>query len=268
MNCKYRIITLALLSPAIIATSASAQTSVTLEPSKDNAVFDTFSDIESSGASPAIVIGRVGPMSSSAARRMVLEFDLSSLPENITITDATLKFTVIGTNKGGITDPTLSVFKMTTEWGEGTSNTGPSWGHDSGIGQGAPAQQDDTTWRHAFWPNTTWTAPGGDFEATASAVHQMGDLDPSLESLQTVTSAGIIADVQAWADDDASNHGSILTMEDDGDKKTPHIGTRENPDPNLRPTLELTYVPVIPEPSLASALAGMLALMAAFRQRT
>ena len=54
----------------------------------------------------------------------------------------------------------VAIHKMTTDWGEGTSNGGVG----AGSGQGATATTNDATWSNPFFGTaTTWTTAGGDY---------------------------------------------------------------------------------------------------------
>jgi hypothetical protein len=103
-------------------------------------------------------------------------------------------------------------------------------------GSGAPASLGDATWLHASFDAAPWALPGGDFAGLASAA-----LSVAGEGVYVFSSPGLVADVQAWLDDPASNRGWILL----GGEVTPgsvkRFGSRENEDAELRPVLEVEF---------------------------
>ena len=72
-------------------------------------------------------------------------------------------------------------------------------------GDGAPATSNDATWRHRFFDTIFWSTQGGDFSATVSASQSVGAVGQ-----YTWSSAQMVADVQAWLDNPASNFGWLV----------------------------------------------------------
>jgi hypothetical protein len=113
------------------------------------------------------------------------------------------------------------------DWGEGASV--------SGGGSGAPAQPNDATWLHAFFPGTLWTSAGGDFAPAPSAsttVAGVGDYawrDPRLT-----------ADVQAWLAG-GDEHGWAVIGDESEPGTARRFDSREHPAPEQRPRLTLHY---------------------------
>src|SRR6185295_2229776 len=102
-------------------------------------------------------------------RRGLIMFDLSSIPSNATIQNATLT-KIMGMAAGAGTPQTIDLYRLTSTWGEGTVLTqSPASDSLSGQGGGAAASTGDATWSHRFFNTTPWTTPGGDFVATKSA---------------------------------------------------------------------------------------------------
>jgi hypothetical protein len=157
--------------------------------------------------------------------------------------------TVTNTGPSSLVDPTVTLYRVQANWGEGTSVA------PGGGGAGAPATPGDATWLHRFSPSTFWATPGGDFVGTASAAATLTGTGPV-----TWSSAGLLADVQSWVNSPSTNFGWIVR----GNEATAGTGigfaSRENFSTASRPSLVVTFTPV-PEPSfvlLASAVVGLI----------
>jgi len=129
----------------------------------------------------------------------------------------------------------VRMHRVLAAWGEGASNGG-----DAGIG--APAQAGDATWSHRFWPNALWASRGGDFSAAASAALLIG-FGPALYTWASTPQ--LVADVQAWLGQPASNHGWMLIGDDLGLMNAKRFGSRENSSDAGRPTLVVTAGPPV-----------------------
>ena len=209
-----------------LAGAAMAE-SIVLAPMKDNTLYQVDADsIEvSNGAGWHLFAGR---NSLGTIRRPALAFDIAGqLPAGAIVTAAGLGLHVSLTGSGA---QTVSLHRFLADWGEGASDALGS------EGRGAPAEAGDVTWFHRFHPDDPWLQAGGDFAAAVSAsqiVNSVGFYvwnDPQLT-----------ADVQAWLDDPASNCGWILRGEEGIPGMTKRFDSRENPDPQLRPSLWVEY---------------------------
>jgi NADPH:quinone reductase-like Zn-dependent oxidoreductase len=101
---------------------------------------------------------------------------------------------------------TVSLKKMNASWGEG-----PSTAYGGG---GAPSADGDVTWLHRFYPNTLWSTAGGQFSSTTSASRSVGG-----QGYYTwTTTAQLVADVQGWLDNSATNFGWLVQG-----KLRPHV---------------------------------------------
>ncbi|HYR29256.1 MAG TPA: DNRLRE domain-containing protein [Thermoanaerobaculia bacterium] len=176
------------------APSPPVQTqTIVLTPSKDNTLFETTDGSTSNGAGPNVFAGLTQVRS---RRRALLAFDIAAqLPPGSRITKATLTMRVSQTISGA--EP-VALYRVTRDWGEGASNAGPS-----GDGRGVPAEPGDATWLHTFFPASRWVSPGGDFDDTADATA------PVATSSGTWASEAMIARVQQWLDQPATNFGWI-----------------------------------------------------------
>ena len=172
-----RRVVLTLVASLLISMPALANTS-TLQPVKDNTLYepilqDAFAD-RSDGAGPTMFVGKVkdadadpGPGTRPAVRRGVLSFDIAgAIPAGATINSVQLTMYV---DKVGLTTAfNVSLNRLLSGWGEGTSNTG-----NSQQGRGEPPTTNDATWHHTFYPGQFWSVPGGDYTLTASAVRSL-----------------------------------------------------------------------------------------------
>jgi spore coat protein A len=238
---RARRLSLSVLMSLTAATLAVAD-SVTLGPVKDNTLYepiqaDGYADV-SDGVGPTMFTGRVKDAKNQAGqvalRRAVLEFDVAgNVPAGATIDSVqlTLYCDKVGTN----TAYNVTLHRVTSEWGEGTSNTG-----NSQQGRGEPATTNDATWRHTFYSTQLWSTPGGDYSLTASATRSVGNTG----SYTWGSTSGMVSDVQAWLNTPSQNHGWIVLSNESGTlQTTKRFATRENGTVNNRPKLVVNYTP-------------------------
>ena len=132
---------------------------------------------------------------------------------------------------------TVELHKLLADWGEGTSIA------PDPEGEGAPATTNDATWRHRFFDTIFWTTEGGDFSATVSASQSVGPVGQYMWS-----SAQMVADVQSWLDNPASNFGWLVLGDESTTQTAKRFDTRESASP---PVLTIQYTPgprVVPTP--------------------
>jgi hypothetical protein len=239
---------LTLVASLLISMPALANTS-TLQPTKDNTLYepilqDAFAD-RSDGAGPTMFVGKVkdadadpGPGTRPAVRRGVLSFDIAgAIPAGATINSVQLTMYV---DKVGLTTAfNVSVYRLLSGWGEGTSNTG-----NSQQGRGEPPTTNDATWHHTFYPGQFWSVPGGDYTLTASAVRSIGNT-----GFYTFGStSGLVADVQSWLNNPAQNFGWIIIGNELTIQTTKRFATRESTGQtggvSWKPTLVVDYTPL------------------------
>jgi parallel beta-helix repeat protein len=217
-----------LLASCLILSNVSSvygQTTVNLPSTKDNGIYSQSGAL-STGIGGEIIMGRTN---NGALRRALMQFDVSSIPTNAIITNVKVKLQMVRTSSGA---SDVAMHKMTANWGEGTSNSGTG----SGSGQGASATTGDATWSHAFFGSTTWTTPGGDYNSTATAT-----LSVNANGSYIYTGASVVADVQSWVTNGATNFGWIFIGNETSNKTTKHWATKEATVAAERPVLEVTY---------------------------
>lgn len=178
-----------------LAQSAGSDVEVAqLGPSRDNTLVESDDGSLSLALSQFVFAGRTGNHAGAEKlRRGLLEFDVASaIPRGATILSVELHVLCVMTNTGELS---VQLRRSLQAWGEGTS--------DGFGGAGAPATPGDATWLHTFWPDQFWSMPGGSFAEEPSAVTTIGFAG----TYTWTTTPGLVADVQAWLDDPASNLG-------------------------------------------------------------
>lgn len=241
---------LVLVATALTATSAAADTTVTIAATKDAMIFGTSANADTgnaSGMGPALFSGADGQ---SGRKRSTITFDIASagIPSNATIVSATMTLylaQVAGSGGGGggsYPNRTIRLHKVQQSWGEGTSGspTSPTVG---GTGQGYTRVTGDSSWSYAFYSGTSWTA-GGNINATASASPTFSSF--VLNQGYTWSSAGMVSDVAAWVSGSASNYGWMLKS-DLETSPTSYLGfwsrdgAAANSNPAIAPKLTIVY---------------------------
>ena len=190
-----------------------ASTTITLKPSKDNTLIENGSGSLSNGAGQNIYVGRIN-RSSRSIRRAVLAFDISSVPSGATVESVSLSLNMSRSRSGG---QTISVHKLTADWGEGSS---ASFG-----GSGASSTSNDATWVHRFFSSTSWS------------------------------SAPMVTDVQAWVDASATNFGWLLKGNESSQQTVKKFDSGGNSVPST-PTRTPTPTPMPPPSTDSNAHTG------------
>lgn len=212
---------------------ASAGT-VNINPSKDNTLYEYDPDIGDLSNALGMHFF-AGKTAMNMLRRGVLAFDIAgNIPPGATITAVSL--TANMSKRPQSIAFVMELHKLLADWGEGTSlATGEE-------GMGAPATPNDATWRHRFFDTIFWNAQGGDFSATVSASQSVGDIGH-----YTWSSAQMVADVQEWLNNPASNFGWLMKVGDESLFVTAkRFDTRESNNP---PVLAITYIGGAPTPT-------------------
>jgi hypothetical protein len=216
-----------------IASSANAAI-INITPSKDNTLYE-YDPADGDKSNALGFHFFAGETAMGELRRGVLAFDIAgSIPPGSTITSVSLSMNMSMT----IADTrTVELHVLLADWGEGTSMA------PGGEGDGAPATPNDATWRHRFFDTIFWTNQGGDFSATVSASQSVGDIGQYIWS-----SAQMIADVQSWLDNPASNFGWLVLGDESTSITSKRFDTRESASP---PVLTIQYIAgprVLPTP--------------------
>lgn len=197
-----------------------------LTPTKDNTLYESTTGTISNGAGDYLFAGQTNR--AGAIRRGVLAFDLAGkLPSGATIVSATLQLHLSKTSAG--TTP-VNLHRVLANWGEGASNA------NSNEGGGATATTGDATWLHTSFNTTFWQTPGGDFTPAASATTAVAG-----EAIYQWRSPTLLADVQSWLADPASNFGWIIIGDENASGTAKRFDSKENPTAANRPQLTIVY---------------------------
>src|ERR1700704_4800959 len=121
--------------------SAALAVTVFLSPQKDNSLYEDSGGQLSNGQGIYLFTGLTGV---NGLRRGLIAFDLTAIPANATIMDATLSMFLSTPHENGVA-VNISLSKALHDWGEGASNAGEPGG------QGAQAEANDATWLHTFY---------------------------------------------------------------------------------------------------------------------
>ncbi len=211
----------AFLLAGAIEPAAAAVTN--LAPVKDNTLIEEPIN-NSNGSGLGIYAGRVGSNGGGTLRRGVLAFDLTAIPAGSTINSATLELEM--TQSPNVLARTVTVHRLSADWGEAGSG---------GAGQGSPAQVDDATWTFRFFNSASWTTPGGDFTAGASASQSVTGV-----GTYTWSGAGLVADAAFWLANPGSNFGWLLLGDESALQSVKEFSSREGFKP---PKLTIDYTP-------------------------
>ncbi len=200
----------------------------------------------SNGAGDFLFAGRNGE---GSARRGLLGFDISGIPENALIEQVTVTLFMSQTGAG---DTQVNFHRLLSDWGESTSDA------PGGEGGGAAAAVGDATWDNNFFPSSFWNVPGGDFVGTPSASTIVGGVGSYIWD-----SPSLVSDVQGWLNGDFSNFGWEIVGDESAFPTTKRFNSRSNSANN--PILTVTFS-VVPEPG-CSGLALLLMLQYALQRK-
>ena len=209
-------------------TALASANIINIMPSKDNTLYeyDPAEGDHSNGAGFHFFAGENGQ---GEVRRGVLAFDVAgTIPVGSRITAVTLGMNMSMTPAGAAT---IELHKLLADWGEGTSHA------PMGEGDGAPATLNDATWRHRFFDSVFWTTQGGDFSATVSASQSVAGTGQ-----YTWSSAQMVADVQSWLNNPASNFGWLVLGDETAIATAKRFDTRESASPPIL-TIEFRVAP-------------------------
>jgi len=240
---RFALATLAASSILLVSGLPAGAAVVTVAPSRDNSLF-------ADGANRSCGIGPLfcGQAGGHGPRRVVIGFDLSgSIPPGSTVTSVEVGITVEGTGPEAVPTDVYRLHRLNADWGEKASQCTD--------GVGALAEDGDATWTHSQFPTIAWSAPGGDFQATASASVAMPVLGPATWTSQP----GLVADVQSWLDAPTGNFGWIIIGNEVVARNARELYSRESAFP---PSLRIEFTsPPVPPPAVPDGVAGTPVLL-------
>jgi len=239
MSKRMGLGSVALVALAVMSPVGARADMVTLTASHDATIFENAfltggnGATQSNGAGPGMF---AGSNSNQSPRRGLVSFDVAgAVPVGATINSVQLQLMVGqvagsgGSGSGG--DPlarTLEIYRMNTDWGEGT--TGSTATMIGGTGQGFPANPGDATWTQNKFGQSSWTTPGGLGNASAASSANIvipgnsGGVNVTNQTFTWGSTAQMVADVQAMLDSPATNYGWLLRNVDEIDNPaTPSI---------------------------------------------
>ena len=208
----------------LIFSGLLAQTQeIIVEASRDNSIFDEGE--LSNGIGEYIF---TGVTQNGDKRRALLMFDVLEAIPDVSVVDSAFLFLI--PSKVKTQGTTVSILKLTSDWGEGTSDA------EGAEGKGAPATEGDATWTKTTFDGSPWIKPGGDYEIEASA-----SITVNLGTDAVFGSATVTEDVNAWLNDPSQNFGWIVIGMENSSSTAIRFGSRENINPDQRPYLKLYY---------------------------
>jgi hypothetical protein len=226
MKASKTLLTLVLAAALTgIASGVASAATISIMPSKDNTLYE-FDPDEGDFSNALGIHFFAGDTVMSELRRGVLAFDIAgSIPSGSTIIGVSLSLNC--SKVFSDTARTTELHKLLADWGEGTS-------HAPGEeGDGALATTNDATWRHRFFDTIFWATEGGDFSATVSASQSVGPVGQ-----YTWSSAQMVADVQSWVNNPASNFGWLVLADESVAGGAKRFDSRESSSP---PVVTIEY---------------------------
>ncbi len=212
---------------AVYGTLAAGATTIDLEASADNTLYESPTGALSNGAGEFCF---AGTNNMGNRRRTVMRFDLAAIPATAQVLSVTLTLH-LSQKPPAAPATTASVHRLTADWGESTSDAGTPGGN------GTMAAAGDATWIHTFSPGSLWATVGGDFVATASSTIPVD----AVGSYTWGSTPELVADVQSWVDGTNANFGWLLQGDESVNQTARRFDTRENL-LAAGPTLSVVYV--------------------------
>ena len=141
----------------------------------------------------------------SDTRRILIEFNLSSIPSNARITAANLKLYTTAKSAG---DPVTDIYRLNRSWAE----SGVTWNKYDGT--------------------NSWTTAGGDFDSVKWATTTIAAVGWSSWNITNL--------IQNWVNGSYSNYGMLVKSDTTG-SGTANIASSDHSDSAKWPILELNY---------------------------
>jgi hypothetical protein len=206
--------------------------------SADTALFEFFPTSNLGAAELAAgSISQLDPDRQEPARtRSLMRFDLSGLPAGATVTSAQVTITLTKRPITTGTGSTIGLHRVLKAWGEG-NKAGPT---------GGLAGDGEATWSAPAHPDPVWGDVGAGGESDAvTTVSSSVDVD-QLGAYTFPTSAALVADVQSWVANPASNFGWLMRSNSEEVRQSARrFGSKESA--TGRPTLTITYEVAVTE---------------------
>jgi hypothetical protein len=235
------VIGAAAMSHAVLSLDAAADTAI-ISSARDATLIESATGALANGSGPVIFVGRTSQQSASR-RRALVAFDVAAaLPGGSIVTGVALEAELSLSHP----DPVdIGVYRVAVAWSEGPSA--------SSGGSGDASLASDVTWVHTRYDTDRWAQPGGDFAAQPSATAEVGDVG----IYRIESNAALVADVQAWLDAPASNHGWILIGGEEAGSTAKRFYSREAGREGEGPRLVIEYVPPCEAGDLSASARGV-----------
>ena len=216
-----------LLAAAAGLTPAAAGT-VVVEAAADATLVEHPDGALANGAGPNVFAGRTNA-ADNGVRRALLRFEI---PEAARALDGkvleSVALVLTNLTESNTVPAEYRLHRLLARWSEG-----PSEGLGGG---GAPSQPGDATWVHASFGGEFWMHNGASFEGRPSArgvvtgpgAYRFESPELTRDLLRALRSPG-------------ENLGWILVGDETRRQTVRAFGSRENPDPDARPVLEITF---------------------------
>lgn len=201
----------------------SQSTELDITSSLDNTI---FKDLELSNGIGEYIFA--GTTNVGIIKRALVQFDLADVPAGVQVDSA---FLILKTVKVKPDSTIITISRVLTEWGEGSSRAA------DGDGKGAPATAGDATWTHAKFPTESWIKPGGDYEVESSATDTV-----SLGTDAVFRSYRLTLDVNFWLQDPSKNFGWIVIGDELNTATSVKFGSRDHNDNLQWPVLKLYFL--------------------------
>jgi hypothetical protein len=206
--------------------AATAQTVVSIPCAADATLYESATGSLANGSGTGLFLGL---NAQNLARRSVLRFDVAAhLPPGAIVIATSLTLNITQSNAASPT--TITGHRLLASFGEGPSSP-PGNG-----GAGTTPQAGDSTWLHRFFPGSTWSTPGGDFDPVPSLTAEM----PITGSFSSEPLRAANEVVQSWLDSPATNFGWLLKVDETAPVPARRIESREST--GSPPVLRVTYL--------------------------
>ena len=203
----------------------SCLVSVSVDAALDNILYESTTGALSNALGQHLYAGN----NNSGKRRTVISFDLSEVPANAEVQQASLK---LFCNSSAGSPQYITARRLLEAWGEGTSEA------NGNEGNGDSSTPGDATWIHTFYDTAIWTVAGGDFASTVSD----STLVDASGVYYTWSSEQLAEDVQLWIDTPVINYGWILFGDENSSSNTKRFSSRQSMTTENRPSLLIDYI--------------------------
>jgi hypothetical protein len=210
----------------LLAAAPATAESVLIEAARDTTLIQDPDGALANGSGPVFFVGRTSQAQNSVRRGLVY-FDVAAeLPRDAWVESVRLTLYMSPSNSAS---RRIDLHRALVDWGEGASFTSGGGGDFSAPG--------DATWIHTFYDDEFWGKPGGHFVARASASRDVA----ASGFYSWEGSLKMLADVRLWLAAPHRNFGWILLGDEMTRQNVKSFASRGEPDPSLRPVLEVIY---------------------------